>query len=208
MKKPSRLQRERERRQRDFLEAAEEVFGQKGFHNATIKEISDKSEFGAGSIYHMFDNKEEIYLALVRMRSEEYLSGLEERMNKAGDPVAKIRTFIKHKFDFFTEHKQFLRLFLNTSVGARWNTQAGLAEELVSTYEEYLAFLAGIFEEGAGSNLLSVDDPVLLALTLEGMTSAFLSYSIRHEAEEVPLPSVSTVEEVFFKGVMRKGRTK
>lgn len=208
MKGTSRVQRERERRQRDFLEAAEEVFAQKGFHSATIQEISGRTEFGAGSIYHMFENKDEIYLALLRMRREEYLSGLEERVNRAGDPVEKIRAFIENKFDFFSRHQKFLRIFLNTSFAARWNTRAGLADELIGEYEEYLAYLSGIFEEGAGKGLFSVNDPVAMALSIEGITNGFLSYWTQHEGEEVPGLSVSTVEEIFFRGVLKKGKGK
>jgi len=206
VKKVPRIQRERERRQRDFLEAAEEVFSRRGFHNATIQEISERSEFGAGSIYHMFENKDEIYLALIRMRREEYLSGLKERLRAAPDPLSQIRAFIGWKIAFFCEHKQFVRLFVNTSVAARWSARAGLAEELINAYEEYLSFLADIFSEGIEKDLFSVKDPIALALSVEGIINALLSYWVQHEGEDRPLPSVETVEEILFQGVLRKGR--
>jgi len=204
VRRVSRVQRERERRQRDFLEAAEEVFSRRGFHSATIQEISETSEFGAGSIYHMFENKDQIYLALLRMRREEYVSGLKERVRKAPDPLARIRAFIEYKIGFFRERKQFVRLFLNTSFAARWNTRAGLAEELISAYEEYLAYVAGIFQEGIDHGLFSVTDPVALALSVEGIINAFLSYWIQHEEGEHPPLSLATVERILFQGVLRK----
>ena len=73
MKDLPRKERERLRRQQELLEAAEEVFSQKGFPNATIQEISEKSELATSTIYQLFQNKEEIYLALLKMRFEEFL---------------------------------------------------------------------------------------------------------------------------------------
>ncbi len=87
MERLPRKERERQRRQREFLATAEEVFSRKGFHSTTIQEISEKSEFAVGSIYHMFRNKDEIYTALLQMRMEEYLSLLEEKIKNCRGPA-------------------------------------------------------------------------------------------------------------------------
>ncbi|HEY8547552.1 MAG TPA: helix-turn-helix domain-containing protein, partial [Acidimicrobiales bacterium] len=34
-----------------LLDAAEEVFGRKGFHEATLKEVAELAEFSVGSVY-------------------------------------------------------------------------------------------------------------------------------------------------------------
>jgi DNA-directed RNA polymerase specialized sigma24 family protein len=39
-----------------LLDAAEEVFGRKGFHATTLKEIAELAEFSVGSVYSFFDN--------------------------------------------------------------------------------------------------------------------------------------------------------
>ncbi|HMG44699.1 MAG TPA: helix-turn-helix domain-containing protein, partial [Acidimicrobiales bacterium] len=38
-----------------LLDAAEEVFGRKGFHEATLKEVAELAEFSVGSVYSFFD---------------------------------------------------------------------------------------------------------------------------------------------------------
>jgi TetR/AcrR family transcriptional regulator len=204
MERLPRKERERLRRQREFLETAEEVFSQKGFYSTTIQEISEKSEFAVGSIYHMFRNKDEIYTALLEMRMEEYLALLEERINNSSDPMEKVRTLVETKFQYFSEHKPFLRLYLETTLGSGWDVRIGGVERLLSRYEDYLERLAGMFEEGIRGNLFSGTDPIGMALALEGMVRAFVTYWIRHEKDGSHLPQFSTIKEILLRGILKK----
>ena len=201
--KMSRKERERLLRQRELLEAAEKVFIQKGFVNTTIQEISEKSEFAVGSIYHMFASKEDVYLALLQMRLEEHLHILEERMEKAEDPVEKIRVFIKTRFQFFSEKRSFFRLFLNTTYGPQWGVGAGSDNVLITRYEAHLAVLTKIIEDGIRRKLFSGKDPFGMALAIEGMINAFVGYWIRHKDKELSYPDKATIESVFFQGILR-----
>ena len=206
MERLPRKERERKRRQAEFLATAEEVFSRKGFHSTTIQEISEKSEFAVGSIYHMFRNKDEIYAALLRMRMEEYLCLLEGKIKDCGDPVKKIRTLIEAKFRFFSQHKPFLRLFLDTTIGSDENMRFDGVEQIIARYEDYLLLLAGIFQEGIQKNLFCGKDPIGMALAMEGMVRAFVTYMIRHEEDGVPLPEFSTIREILLQGILKPNK--
>ena len=208
MERVPRKERERKRRQREFLETAEEIFSRKGFHSATIQEISEKSEFAVGSIYHMFRNKDEIYTALLQMRLEEYLSLLEDRINNSHGPLEKVQALIETKFGYFSEHKPFLRLFLDTTLGSGWDVQIGGVERLMSRYEDYLTLLAGIFEEGIKKKVFSGKDPIGMALAMEGMVRAFVTYWVRHEEDQIPLPDFSTIKEILLRGILKTDKNR
>jgi len=208
MERLPRKERERQRRESEFLEAAEKVFSRKGFHSATIQEISEKSEFAVGSIYHMFRNKDEIYLALLERRLEEYLSLLEEESNGSHDPVEKIQALIETKFRYFSENKPLVRLFLETTIGSGWDLPLKGVEKLRGRYEEHLRRLAGLFDEGIRKKRFSGDDPIGMALALEGMIRTFVTYWIRHEEAEIPLPKFSTVSEILFQGILNTNKNR
>ena len=208
MESVPRKERERKRRQREFLETAEEIFSRKGFHSTTIQEISEKSEFAVGSIYHMFRNKDEIYTALLQMRLEEYLSLLEDRINNSHGPLEKIQALIEAKFRYFSEHKPFLRLFLDTTLGSGWDVQIGGVEELISRYEDYLTLLPGNFEEGIKKKLFAGNDPIGMALAMEGMVRAFVTYWVRHEEDQIPLPDFSTIKEILLRGILKTDKNR
>jgi len=52
--------------QRRLLEAAGEVFAERGFHSATMKEITDRAEASLASINYHFSDKAELYAAVIR----------------------------------------------------------------------------------------------------------------------------------------------
>lgn len=206
MERLPRKERERQRRQREFLVRAEEIFSRKGFHSATIQEISEKSEFAVGSIYHMFRNKDEIYTALLQMRLEEYISLLEERIGNSEDPIEQVKALIEAKLQYFSEHKPFLKLFLDTTLGTGWDVQIVGADDLISRYEGYLRLATGIFEEGIKQKLFTGSDPIGMALAMEGMVRAFVTYWIRHEGDKLPLPEFSTTSEILLRGILKTNR--
>ena len=60
-----------------ILEAAARVFGEKGFHQATVEEIAKEAGVGKGTIYQYFDSKDEIFRELHQWFIQRYLKELE-----------------------------------------------------------------------------------------------------------------------------------
>lgn len=61
----SRRERERRRRRRTMRRAAQSVFAEKGYEQATLEEIAEKAEFGKGTLYNYFeDGKEGLLFAI------------------------------------------------------------------------------------------------------------------------------------------------
>ena len=73
-----------EETRRQVLDAAREVFIEKGYTGAGISDVVNRSSSSVGSVYHHFGGKAELYLALW----EEYVGGL---ARAAADAVAKAR---------------------------------------------------------------------------------------------------------------------
>lgn len=61
----SRKERERILRRTEILSAAMDVFSEKGFSRATLEEIAERAEFGKGTLYNYFANKEELFEAVI-----------------------------------------------------------------------------------------------------------------------------------------------
>src|SRR5829696_10515093 len=56
-----------------LLDAAEEVFGRKGFHETTLKEVAELAEFSVGSVYSFFQNKVDLFLNVFLRRGDEFM---------------------------------------------------------------------------------------------------------------------------------------
>ena len=60
-----------------ILEAAAQIFGEKGFHSATVEEIAKEAGVGKGTIYQYFDSKSEIFNELHRWFIQRYITALD-----------------------------------------------------------------------------------------------------------------------------------
>ncbi|GAB4323512.1 MAG: TetR/AcrR family transcriptional regulator [Candidatus Zixiibacteriota bacterium] len=58
-----RRERERLTRRLEIVEAACNVFSEKGFERATLDEIAEQAEYGKGTLYNYFKNKEDLFAA-------------------------------------------------------------------------------------------------------------------------------------------------
>lgn len=71
-----------------LVAAAREVFASRGFHAASLEEISETAGFTRGAIYSNFQNKEELFFAVMDRHVEIQLAGFQDFFEQAGGPSA------------------------------------------------------------------------------------------------------------------------
>ena len=59
-----RREREKEQRRNDILDAAEQMFFEKGYNATKMDDVAEKAELSKGTLYLYFKNKEELYFGL------------------------------------------------------------------------------------------------------------------------------------------------
>ena len=103
MARPRRLSRDESRaetRQR-LLDAARETFAQKGFHGASVEEIAERAGFSRGAFYSNFEDKDELFLALLDERDQRQYDEVGEllRVTPASDFLEALRARVQHRSD-------------------------------------------------------------------------------------------------------------
>ena len=71
---------DREKRQRDILAAAFQVFCENGYHKSTLSQIAGASGIGQGTLYHYFPSKEGIFLGVYEMLMAQMEEALRNRI--------------------------------------------------------------------------------------------------------------------------------
>jgi AcrR family transcriptional regulator len=66
-RRATRAEKQAETRRR-LLEAAEEVFRERGFAGATVEEISERAGFSRGAFYSNFESREQLFIELLHKR--------------------------------------------------------------------------------------------------------------------------------------------
>lgn len=85
-----RRERERTDVRRKILDAARELFMAEGYERVTMRRIAEAIEYSPTTIYHHFEDKDDLVNALCHEEFAELLAVLDPRA-QAGDPVEQIR---------------------------------------------------------------------------------------------------------------------
>lgn len=82
-----RILKEPKIRKNEILDAAEELFAQKGFDNTSTNDILEKAGIARGTLYYHFKSKEDIMDALIERINVRVLSAAEEAASDKSIPV-------------------------------------------------------------------------------------------------------------------------
>jgi AcrR family transcriptional regulator len=91
------LTAERRRQQtRDYLlQAAAQVFSERGFHGATLDEVAAVAGFTKGAVYSNFKNKEDLFMALFQANYDREMAALRRTLEGSeGPPEARVSDFV------------------------------------------------------------------------------------------------------------------
>ena len=67
-----RRERERQKRRQHILEAAAEVFSERGMDGASMDAIADRAELGKATLYYYFRTKEDLHAAVIAAAAERF----------------------------------------------------------------------------------------------------------------------------------------
>src|SRR4051794_17078691 len=145
---------ERRIRQQDvsrsqLLDAAEEVFSRKGFHETTLKEVAELAEFSVGSVYSFFESKDDLFRQIFVRRGEQFMPALHDILDDAkADPVAQLHDLVDFEVGFFRAHPRFGRLYLRYSNATMLAADREIDVVMRERYEEAMQLQATLFKRG------------------------------------------------------------
>ncbi|MBI5116892.1 TetR/AcrR family transcriptional regulator [Candidatus Poribacteria bacterium] len=88
---------------RKILLAAMECFASKGYQKTTIREIAAKAGMTLGAVYHHFEGKKELLIAVTRSRQVNSLEILRRAVSEREDFFNALRQTLKSQFKMLAE---------------------------------------------------------------------------------------------------------
>jgi TetR/AcrR family transcriptional regulator len=157
-----------------LLDAAEEVFGRKGFHEATLKEVAELAEFSVGSVYSFFTNKDDLFRQIFVRRGDEFMPGMREVLHAdAGSPTEQLHGLVDFQVVFFRERSRFGRLYLRYSSAAMLSADREIDAVISHNYDESMRLQADLFARGQAAGAFHPGDPQVLARLFSGLISSY-----------------------------------
>lgn len=190
----------REKRTEDIVNAALEVFLDKGYEGASMEAIAKKAQISKGGLYHHFSSKDEI-LFYANERLSEPLYGFVQNSLANPDAGEGIKSYIRNYLEFWMNHQKELTFFFLTM------TKALACPDMWSFYEDYYnkmeGFLTGFFEKGIQDGGFMEHNAKAGSIALLSALDGVLIYLVMNKGlntDEV----IQNFEEKFITSLIRK----
>src|SRR5437763_11942797 len=89
-----------------ILEHATEVFCEKGYAGASMRDLSRATGMSLAGMYHYFGSKERLLYLIQKHTFSTILSSLRDRLFESRDPAEGIHMFIANHLEYFLAHQQ------------------------------------------------------------------------------------------------------
>ncbi len=132
-----------------ILEAAREVFFRDGFMAANLDEVAQIAKVAKGTLYRYFDNKGELYVAVLSANGEIFERKLREAVSSSRSPVEQMRAVGRFYFEHWTRNREYFQIFWaleNQAVIGE--LPPGVVEEVARLWENCLRILADVIDRG------------------------------------------------------------
>src|ERR1051325_928461 len=148
-----------------ILEAAAQVFRQKGFHGASMQDIAEAVNLQKASLYHHVSSKQVILLALLDRALELLLERISVISNQSMPADQKLRQMIRTYLKILAENTDIsaVLLFEHRSLEPKQHARH------VPNRDKFEDLWRNVLAEGARAGLFRGDDPALTARAVLGI---------------------------------------
>jgi AcrR family transcriptional regulator len=191
---PGRREQRRQRHQllsrEQLLDAAEEIFGRKGYHETTLKEVAELAEFSVVSVSSPLDNKDDLFRQIFLRRGEEFMPALRAVLaDEHGSPLERLHRLVDFQVRWFREHPHFGRLYLR-------HPDRDMDPVIEANYQEAMHLEAALFRSGQRAGTFRAGDPEALARLFSGVMGAFQSLDPAVVSDDPKAREPFSVEEL------------
>lgn len=186
-------------RERQILDAAVAVFSQRGYHAASMDEVSEVAGISKPMVYAYLGSKEELFASSIRREAERMMTQLAESIDPDINPDEQLWQGVRAFFEFIGENRDsWLVLHRQAS------TQGGpfvqeLTEMRGRTIQLIGALLARAAAEG-GMPEWQVEETDAVAAALVGAGESLADWWLDHP-DETPKAMASRLMNVVWMGL-------
>ncbi|PYI87175.1 MAG: hypothetical protein DME26_06965 [Verrucomicrobia bacterium] len=194
-----RRERERLGRRADILLAAEHVFAAKGYHRASIGEIARAAEYGTGTVYLYFKDKETLYVELFEEKIHGLIDVIRRPISQEQRAVQALKQLICARMEYFDRNRAFFQIYVREGMNLGWSKHERW-DGIRRLYESYLELLTRLIRTGQRQRLLRKADPRQLAVALSGMMIQLTQDWLQSKGDRPLTDQSEFVLKLFLRG--------
>jgi AcrR family transcriptional regulator len=182
-----------------ILDAALNVFSEKGFHQATVDEIAERAGLGKGTLYRYFANKETLFNELVRFRLEELEQQANAVLDGQDDVLTMISKYLRIYFEFFDRNERLYRVV----VQQRGDVSREFQDVYVKTVMRRIPVLKRKIYRATQKGVLKEVDFQTVFYGVMGFIHGVIQKWVASDCSYSLVDELPTVMEVLFYGFVK-----
>lgn len=191
----SRRERERYMRRDDMLRAAQAVFAEKGYAQATVDEIAHRAEYGKGTLYNYFPGgKEDILFAIFDELYDAICGSIDEAFsaNSAAERPFRetFRDAMEAIFKFFLDRQELFLLLIKEAHRMLLNEDREKAAYFVRQRDRVVESFRAPVEKAIAAGELKPLPPIAIAHLVWGNVSGIQMHLCVECADGCPKQSL------------------
>jgi TetR/AcrR family transcriptional regulator, cholesterol catabolism regulator len=139
-----------DRRFSEILDYAAEVFAEKGYEGASMRDLSRLSGMSLAGLYYYFDSKEKLLYHIQKHTFTTIIDRLRGRLLSNDDPEERIRIFVHNHVDYAVSNQTAMKVLSHEDDVLK----DGHGAELATIKREYYRICVGLVDDLAKSEEL------------------------------------------------------
>jgi len=132
-----------DRRLAEILDYAIEVFAEKGYEGASMRDLSRLSGISLAGLYYYFESKEKLLYIIQQHTFTTIIERLRQRLAATADPEERIRIFVHNHVDFSLAKTKAMKVLSHEDDVLK----DGFGAELAAIKREYYRICFGLVDE-------------------------------------------------------------
>jgi AcrR family transcriptional regulator len=179
---------------------ATNVFCEKGYEGASMRDLSRASGMSLAGLYYYFESKERLLFLIQKHAFTTIVQRLKTRLDGVIDPEQQIRIFIHNHLEYFLVNPQAMKVLTHEAEALK----NGFAAEVTAIKRQYYRICVGFLDELKSDRGLQFSTRIAV-LSLFGMMNWIYTWHnprVDADAEEI----AREMGDIFLRGVMSGGK--
>jgi AcrR family transcriptional regulator len=100
-----------------ILDAAEDVFAEKGYHDSLMDDIAERSSTSKGALYFHFPSKESLFFSLLDKLADSLVKDVEKQIETKQTAIDKIEIALESVLKALTKRRKLAQILLRQGYG-------------------------------------------------------------------------------------------
>ena len=191
-----------DRRLGKILEHATEVFDEKGYEGASMRDLSRATGMSLAGLYYYFESKEKLLYLIQKHTFTTIVDRLRERLEEFSDSEQRIRIFILNHLEYFLRNRKAMKVLSHEDEVLK----NSFGSEIAAIKREYYRICVGLLDHFKRERKLDFSTR-LAVLSLFGMMNwIYTWYNPRLDASAEEM--AREMGDLFLRGICaaRNGR--